>query len=396
MYFGLGNEKSKLMKIGIAGCGITGTAAACFLLEQGHEVTLFEQADECGPIGAGILLQPSGQEVLKRLGLFDEIEARSAKLDGLEARLASGRQLVRLRYGKYDRRLFGLGVHRGLLFQLLLAQCRSRAAEIRLSSRVVGFRQDGDGSQLLLEGDEETEAFDFLIAADGSRSQLRSVSGIRFREHEYDYAALWMTGPLEAIEDRLYQVIDGTRRLVGLLPIGDGQASFFWGLRADEYEALAASPFEQWQAEVVGLCPHAEELLATIDSFDQLIFTRYRHVVMPCWSNESIVFLGDAAHPTSPHLGQGVNLALEDAACFTDALADCEDFSAACDRFTQQRRAKLRYYQTVTRMLTPFFQSGSSVLAFGRDVALPLMPRLPVVGPMMVRTLCGVKRGWFR
>ena len=384
------------MKIGIAGCGITGTAVAAMLAEFGHEITIFEQAPECHPIGAGILLQPSGQQILKRLGLFEEIEAYSARLDGLDARLKSGRQLVRLKYARLDPEYYGLGVHRGLLFDRLLTLCKNRNVTIRTNSPVTGLEQNAKDAQFQIRESELSEPYDFVIAADGSRSRLREASGIRFHGYEYDYAALWMTGPLESIQDRLYQVVDGTQRLVGLLPIGEGQASFFWGLPANEYQNLIAGSFNQWKDEVISLCPEAEEILQNIESFESLIFTTYRHFRMDRWHTDRCIFLGDAAHPSSPHLGQGVNLALEDAACFTDALEQSTHFEAACQLYTSQRKAKLRYYQKVTSFLAPFFQSGYSSLAFGRNCVLPMLPSVPIVSRMMLQTLCGIKCSWLR
>jgi len=82
------------MKIAIAGCGIAGSAAASLLAQQGHEVTLFEQAVQCGPVGAGILIQPVGQWVLQQLGVYDALVAQSARLNAVEAIRDSGKRLI--------------------------------------------------------------------------------------------------------------------------------------------------------------------------------------------------------------------------------------------------------------------------------------------------------------
>ena len=52
------------MQIAIVGFGITGAALATLLSRRGLNVHLFEQAPTLGPVGAGILLQPAGQQVL--------------------------------------------------------------------------------------------------------------------------------------------------------------------------------------------------------------------------------------------------------------------------------------------------------------------------------------------
>ena len=365
------------MKIAIAGCGIAGTAVGHLLAQAGHEITIFEQATECRPIGAGIMLQPSGQAVLDRLGIKQAIADRSAPLDGLEAKLASGRPLIRLKYAALDPDCCAWGVHRGLLFDHLMRLCRSSGVTIETSSLIVEYSIDGDQVAVVTESGKSTTGFDFVIAADGSRSRLRDAAGIRCKTVEYPYAALWAIGPCADVNNCLYQVIDGTRRLVGLLPVGDGRCSFFWGLRADAHDSLLAGGIETWKAEVVELCPQATELLQTIESLDQLMFATYRHVRMRSWHADRIIFLGDAAHPSSPHLGQGVNLALEDAVCFADALASTDNFQAACEQYRHLRRRKLQYYQQLTRLLTPFFQSDSSILGVGRNIALPWFPPSP-------------------
>ena len=143
------------------------------------------------------------------------------------------------------------------------------------------------------------------------------------------------------------------------------------------------------------MCPHAAELLDSIDCFRQMTFAGYRHVRMKRWSGNKIVFLGDAAHPSSPHLGQGVNLALEDAACFADALNDTQDFQQAVACYQKLRQRKVRYYQSLTRMLTPFFQSDIPLSAACRNLGLPWFPKVPWIRRRMLQTLSGLQNGWF-
>jgi len=64
------------LQIGVVGCGVTGQAAATFLAEAGHDVTVFERFAEPRPLGAGLLLQPTGLAVLAALGLADQALAQ--------------------------------------------------------------------------------------------------------------------------------------------------------------------------------------------------------------------------------------------------------------------------------------------------------------------------------
>lgn len=389
------------MKIAISGCGITGAATAFFLSKAGFQVTIFEQADKCGPIGAGIMLQPSGQGVLQRMGLLDSIADCSEKLFGMTAMRSSGKRLVHLRFDRLREELFAYGVHRGRLFETLFAACQQQGTQVVNSARVVGCEIVGDSQPKVRIKTEHPEVgkdfgeFDFLIAADGSRSVLRERSSIKTKVIDYEYAAFWLTGISEYQPGELFQLVDGTKYLIGLLPIGGGESSYFWGLPAEQNETLRESSFEAWREKAVGLCPQSESILAKESSFDRFTFARYRHVIMRTFSKNRVLYLGDAAHATSPHLGQGVNLGLEDAECFAECLIECRDFEKACQNFERRRKRKIRFYQQLTRMLSPFFQANGSWRGVARDIALPWLPSIPFIGKEMLRTLSGSKKGWF-
>lgn len=76
----------KSLRIAIAGAGTTGLAAAAFLMRAGHEVALLERYGEPQPLGAGILLQPTGLACLAQLGLDGAAIGLGARIEAIEGK----------------------------------------------------------------------------------------------------------------------------------------------------------------------------------------------------------------------------------------------------------------------------------------------------------------------
>jgi hypothetical protein len=196
----------------------------------------------------------------------------------------------------------------------------------------------------------------------------------------------------------------GRRSAPDVRAVADGRAprgndlvvSVFWSIRADRVATFRARGLAGWRAEAIALDPRSESILDQITDIDQLAFTQYRDVRMRRWHGERIVFSGDAAHATSPQLGQGANLALWDAMCLADVFADHGDVAVALAAYTAMRRRHLNYYQLATRALTPLFQSDARVIGWLRDLVFPASLWLPPLRRRMVRTMAGLDRGIVR
>lgn len=386
--------------MGIIGAGTAGSAAALFLSRAGHRVTLFERVPEPKAVGAGIVLQPSGMAVLSALGLLPPVVARGAVLHSLLAETAQRKAVVHLRYAEVADDLYGLGLHRGVLFQTLFEAVRaSPAITLKCGIGIEDLARAKDGRNLVVETDTRGEhgPFDLIVVADGARSRLRDDTALRKSVKKYPWGALWFVGRDEGhrFQGRLHQVLEGTRRMMGLLPTGLGPTgdtplvSLFWSLGRHSHDAWRAAGLGPWKAEVRRYAPDADALLAQIESIDQVLFAEYHDVVMAQWNTDDVVYLGDAAHATSPQLGQGCNLALVDAQVLAQSLAAADALPRALDAYSRARSAHLGYYQFATRWLTPFFQSDLTGLGPLRDFAMPLATRVPWVRRQMVHAMCG-------
>lgn len=391
------------LQIAVVGAGTAGAAAAILLARAGHAVTVFERVAVLTAVGAGITLQPTGQVALARIGLLAAIAERAAPIDRLTCVRRGGRPLVDLAYADIDPRLHGLGTHRGVLFETLVAALRATAATLHVGTAITGTELVAGRRWLVDERADRHGPFELVIVADGSVSELHAAAP-RVRSRPYPWGAQWLVADDGgfAAERTIHQVVDGPQVMLGLLPTGMAPGrdvpvvSLFWSLRADRVDAWRASGLTAWRDSVLRLEPRAEAILDTIDDLEPVLFSRYRDVTMYPWHGERIVFFGEVAHATSPQLGQGANLALIDAVALADALATGSDLDRALAAYSAARRRHLAFYQRMTRMLTPFFQSDSRLLGWVRDRMFPTSRWLHPLRRRMVRTMCGIDRGFLR
>ena len=394
------------LDVAVIGAGTAGSAAALFLARAGHRVTLYERVTEPGPVGAGIVLQPSGLIVLARLGMMHEVVERGAPLSRLRCVTGAGRPVISLEYGSLLPAHRGFGLHRGVLFQRLH---RALLAEPKIDLRCgwgIEKLTVGRGGRYVIDKEGRRGGpHQLVVVADGARSHLRDATSLRKSVTRYPWGALWFIGEDRAkrFDDELYQVVDGPQRMFGLLPTGRGPTSsepnetplvsLFWSLRADRYAHWRKEGLAAWKQNLVSYIPHAESLLEQITDPAQITFAEYHDVVMDSWNTRDVVYIGDAAHAMSPQLGQGCNLGLYDAMVLADCIGEIPHVPSALDAYTRARREHLRFYQFATRWLTPFFQSDHGILGSLRDALMEPMCRIPFVRREMVRSMTGTKTG---
>ena len=392
--------------VAIIGCGTAGGAAALFLARAGHRVVVFERVPDPGPVGAGIVLQPTGQAVLARLGLEASVIARGARIDGLTCETDRGHKIVDLDYSMVGRELFGLGTHRGSLFATLF-EAAKREVEVRCGIGIDSLRRGLRGVTLIDDRGAAHGPFDLVVVADGARSRLREdVPEIAHTARRYPWGALWFLAddPERIFRERLLQIVQGNAHMLGFLPTGLAAddavpvTSIYWSIRADRVDAFRRRGVEYFKESVRTMLgsDRAEPLLAQIFESDQLLYASYNDVQMYPWAHDRVIFVGDAAHAMSPQLGQGCNLALLDALTLAECMhAFPADVLRALAAYSHRRRAHLAVYTQATRWLTPFFQGDVALLGELRDLFMPLAGRLPFVRAMMTRSMAGVLGGWF-
>lgn len=390
----------KARDIGIVGAGPAGLAAALFLKRSGHRVTIYERFDEPKPLGSGLILQPTGLTVLEALGLRGEIEALGARIDRLHGTdAASGRTVLDVRYDVSPRGRYGVAVHRAALFNVLYGAVLAEKIEIVTANQISGINYREQYPALLGTNQPAIKWADLVVDASGARSALaRQYAREPAEPKPLAYGAFWASLKWRGEGFDPHALMQRYRRanvMVGVLPIGritpDGEpmAAFFWSLKPDEAERVRAGGLDAWKERVAGYWPEARAYLDQIDGFDQLTLARYGHHTLKYPAGRDLAFIGDAAHSTSPQLGQGANMALLDAAALAHALETSPDIATALDTYCAMRRRHVRVFQWLSHTLTPFYQSDSRLLPLLRDTLVATVAKAPPIPTLLAAMVSG-------
>jgi 2-polyprenyl-6-methoxyphenol hydroxylase-like FAD-dependent oxidoreductase len=389
------------LDIAIVGAGVTGLACAALLARDGHRVVVHERFESSQPLGSGLMLQPTGQAALQRLGLLEQIEALGSRVDRLHGVTARGATIFDLAYADLDQSYYAIGVHRSALHGALWQAFARSSAVLETGRPIVAIDLRADGKAALQDDKGRSgPAFDLVLDASGARSPLRSaVAGNGAKP--FTYGAVWASVlDLGLASGRLAQRYVGARIMIGYLPIGRAAAggpqlaALFWSLKTADHDAWRQG-FAQWRERIVALWP---ELAPNVDALrhpDDLALASYLQFTAPRPFKGPVALIGDSAHATSPQLGQGANNGLLDALALRDALASSADIASALALYAKTRRDHVRFYQFASWLMTPFFQSDSAALALARDLTFHHLRILPYLRREMVRTLAGLKTGLF-
>jgi 2-polyprenyl-6-methoxyphenol hydroxylase-like FAD-dependent oxidoreductase len=394
----------RALDVGIVGCGFAGAATAALLGRAGHRVTVYEEFAEPSAVGAGIVLQPTGLSVLAELGVLGQVLERGARLQSLHCVTPQNRDVFRLDYAQLHPSLFGLGMHRGALFQILHRLALGAGVTVQRSTSVGRVVERPSNAQVFDQAGRSIAEHDLVVIANGARSDLRQNSGLLRRERPYPWGALWFVArdPTRFYRDRLRQITNGTRHMLGLLPSGLGplgsgaeehRVSLFWSIRMDLVDDFRRAGLSAWKDQILDYEPAAAFVLDQIESVEQVLTAGYHDIVMSSFHTQRQVFIGDAAHAMSPQLGQGTNLALMDASALCAALSEDVPQAVALERYSRGRRAQIDFYQFASRWLTPLFQSDLHALGPLRNWAMSLACGLPLMRDQMLRTMAGIKCG---
>jgi 2-polyprenyl-6-methoxyphenol hydroxylase-like FAD-dependent oxidoreductase len=327
------------MRAIVVGSGIGGLTAAIALRRVGIDVTVYERAPALGEVGAGISLWANALRALDRIGAGDAVRAAALALQYSEFRVRAGHRVtVAYPAAALEARL-GFAplvamIHRADLVGAL-AGCLP-AGVARYGFECVGVDLRGDRAAVRFANGHVDEA-DVVVGADGIRSAVRAAL-LGPEEPRYAGYTCWrgVCARPAALSAGYVGEWWGRGRRFGITTLPGDRVYWFAtqnataGGRAGDERAHLAGEFAGWADPV-------PELIATTPPEKVLRNDIVDRTPDPRWASGRVVLIGDAAHPTTPNLGQGGCLAIEDAAVLARHLAPGGDPVRALAEFTAER-----------------------------------------------------------
>lgn len=356
----------------IIGGGIGGLATCLALQQAGINAIVYERADELKEVGAGISLWANATRVLKRLGLLEQIIGASEPINFLEVKTFKGKLLKQVKIDNYE--VPSVCIHRAALLEILRGEIEPE--RIKLNKTFVRYEQENNKVLAHFSDGSAVEA-DALIAADGlksaARAQMKGDLPPVFRGY-----TIW-----RGISDFLPEnhrrgftsESSGAGQRFGWFPVGAGRV--YWFATNNQAEGASGSPAERKKRvlEIFGNwhSPIPETINATIDEH-VLQNDCYDREAETGWTDKRVLLLGDAAHPTTPNMGQGGCMALEDAVCLAKILQSESNVETAFQKFEKARFPRAKYIIESSRRLGAIGQLQNPLAVGCRNLVVRSFP----------------------
>lgn len=360
------------MRAIVIGAGIGGLSCAIALEKVGIEAEVFEHATKLAEVGAGLGLWSSAIRCLRALDVRPFWE-RSVPVRFVAVSRADAEELARTDVGAIADAIGAQSyvVHRAELHEALA----EKVWRVRLGARCVSIEDDGTRAVARFEDGSHAQG-DLLIGADGLRSAVRAAL---FGEQAPLYSGQTCYRGVARMAHREPEVlreVQGPKGLRCAVCALDRERVYWWATRPapegerdepGERRVFLRNLFCDFNNGIgEALEATAAEAILRHDLYDRDPIER--------WSRGRVTLLGDAAHPTTPNLGQGACMAMEDAIVLARALSRRSPIEAALGEYEAQRRPRTSQVVRMSRRLGQIGSWRNPVAVFLREVMTRVTP----------------------
>jgi 2-polyprenyl-6-methoxyphenol hydroxylase-like FAD-dependent oxidoreductase len=356
-------------RILVVGGGIGGLTSTVALRHAGFDVDVVEKSPAWDVYGVGIIQPGNALRALHRLGLAEQAVAQGHPINGDAAFLGDG--ITKLAENDWPPLVPGLppgnGITRPRLHRILKDAVLASGADVRTGVTLRALDDRADGVTVAFT-DGDTRDYDLVVAADGLHSQVREmVFGPEIRP-KYTGQVCWRYN-LPRIDglDRIHVYI-GATGTAGFVPLAADLMYMLTIEKPPEGAPLRLPPegiaavYRERLAQFGG--PVAEHRELIVDD-EAVVYRPVENVVVPApWHRGRTVLIGDAAHATSPHCGQGAAQAIEDGIVLSEELRAQGSLAAALDAYMARRFERCRF----------IVEGSEDIGRWEQDHSLPIDP----------------------
>ncbi len=333
----------------ISGAGIAGPALAFWLNKNGYRVTIVELADGIRPGGQTVDLRGAGGDVVGRMGLLDEMRARSLDQRGLAWINSDGRRRAEMPVTAFNGNgiVSKLEILRGDLVEVLYRATKDQT-DYRFDTRIEELSQSDDDVEVILT-DGTKLSVDLVVGADGPHSAVRRLvfgPEEQFVKPLGGYNA-WFTAPDSVGLDGWYLMYQAPGLNASMRPSHDpALAKAGLAFRSEPVEYDRRNADEQLAlltGHFAGAGWQCDALLSAAAESDDFYFDSFLQVHMPTVSQGRVTLAGDAGYCASPLSGMGTSLALVGAYVLAGELGQADSLD------TDRIQAALKRYESVMR-----------------------------------------------
>ncbi|MFM9608645.1 FAD-dependent monooxygenase [Streptomyces niveiscabiei] len=364
----------------LIGCGIAGPVLALFLQKAGIEAVIYEGREEPrDEAGAFLNLAPNGLAVLDTLGIRKDVEQYGSATTSTAFLNHHGKKLG-------ENPAETLLLKRGLLNKGLREAAVRRGIRIEYGKFFETVAETDDGV-LIRFADGSTAEADILIGCDGIHSKTRYTVMPDAPHPEYT----GVIGTAGYTRSRDAAPADGVMRMsfcykgfFGYQTTPGGEVYWFENYHEPVEPGRGETertPHEVWKKRL--LERHRKDhhpVSAIIDSTPDGIlgYPIYDMLTLPLWHRGKVCLVGDAAHATSPHVGQGASMAMEDAIVLAKCLRDLPTPQRAFAAFQAIRQDRVEKIIKEGRRTGNQKAAPNGLARAVRDLVLPFFLKLGV------------------
>ena len=310
------------LKVIIIGAGMGGLTTAISMTQAGYDVEVYDRVGQLRPAGAGISLWSNGVKVLNHLGMGEEIAALGGAMQRITYLSQTGETLTDF---SLDPLVQQVGqcpypVARTDLQQMLLL--RLGADRVHLRSNCVAIEQTATSATAIFE-DGRRATGDLVVGADGTHSKVREFVLGYPTERRYAGYVNW-NGLVPQRPDlappHSWVIYVGQGQRASMMPVGGDRLYFFLDVPMPSPTLPPQGIGEELKAYFAGWATPVQRLIASLDPATTNRIPIHDIEPLSHFTKGRVVLLGDAAHSTTPDLGQGGCQALEDAWVLTKCL----------------------------------------------------------------------------